>query len=246
MTLSYRDVPIYEYETYQDAGVDLLVHSLALLDKRQVKLRVIPQGRGTARLLNLLQWELQAAIEYVDGDGPLADQVIHAAMHHFSDALFGSDTPEEMLFGECIASAVDFYLLGKLIQAGIENDFLFDTIESLESYYEQYSESTHLVKILQDVAEHPFKTFMNISEKLFDWVAPLLHAKTPESVEENLLAAQDSPYWPLIHHYNVGNWVLTLRARFPNSTTQSFDSFKAFKALGENEADFLAVFVNHC
>lgn len=246
MSHNYRDLPIYEADSFTAAKIDLLEHSLNLLEKRDVKVEILQDGRGSARLLNLLQWDLQAATETIDGDGPIADQVIHAAMHHFSDACFGSDTAQTMLFGECLASAIDFYLLGKILAARIETDFVIDTIDSLASYYEQYGDPEQLQTILETASAEPYPTFIQIASYLYQAVAPLLNARDPHTISQHLLKAQDHPYWPLLHHYNIGNWVLTLRARFQNPQDTPFDHRAAIGDLGNTEVEFLEVFVNHC
>lgn len=213
--VSLKDVPIYEQDVFQRAGIEILDCCLKLLLAKDLKMVLLPEGRGVGRLLNLLQWDVGEALEYVDGDGPLADQVIHYGMHHLVDDLIGHDGAEKMLLAETIASAADFYLLGQLIRSGEECDFLLDMVESLGSYYEQYSNEDCLEALFERCAADPFATFAQVVLFLYETVEPLLYLEDPQAVTRGLLAVQDNELYPVLHHYNIGNWVLTLRARFP-------------------------------
>lgn len=242
---SIQDVPIHEREIFAGAGVELVEICLRYLSRNNLMLWVMPEGRGSARLLNLLQWNAHEALEYVDGDGPFADQVVHYALHMLLDRRYGSDHPQAMLFAEAVASAADFYLLGKLISAGVDCDFVADSLDSFGSYYAQYGDEDFLETLLQRCSFHPWRTMGEVARYLFDSVVPLITIEDPAKAGTFLLGLQDDPLYPLLHHYHITNWVLTLRNRFPGAQDRAFDAAAAFRGLFSNEDRFLEQFEAH-
>lgn len=206
-----QELEIFEQDAFKRADIKLLDLSLHLL--KDHRMAVIPHSTGLARLVNLLHWDASENLEYLDGEGVLADQIIHFAVHHVMNRFNQCNTAKGMLFAECMASAADVYLVGKLSQAGEETDFLQDTLESFSTYYEMYAvDETHLELMLSTILEQPFKAMMDLANYLFQFGSALLGAQ-PDL--EKLIQLQEHFSYPLVHHYNISNWILTIRSKFP-------------------------------
>ena len=233
------DLDIYERDAYQRAGIELLNPVIDLLAQERVRAISFPRGRGIARLLNLLQWEADGGLEFIDGQGTHADQLIHLGLHRLCDHKLGSADPGAMLYAECLASASDIYLLGKLSLAGEETDFLADTLESFSSYYELYSHhESHLEQLLSQLQNNPYTTMLAVADYLFQFCLCLLYPTNIEAVGRELETMADHVYQPLVHHYNTANWILTIRSKHPHPPELPIDlclsAIRAQLAQGED------------
>jgi hypothetical protein len=215
MTLIERGIDgidILEREIYTKAEIDLLRLSLKMLANH--RFAVIAEGRGMARLLNLLCWDAASGTEFLDDQEMPADQAIHMAIHQVIERDLGSTTPEHMLLAETIASASDLYLLGKLAKAGEETAFVTETMESFSFYYETYAaKAEHLETLLQAVLTSPFMAMSQVADFLFETGLLLFQ---PLSNAEALRACTAHAFYPLIHHYNITNWIMAIRERHPD------------------------------
>ena len=83
-----------------------------------------------AVFLNLTFWSADAGAEVLCNDHIPADVVAHAAWHHVVGhqlqlvAPGGAPTAEALFFAESIASAFDLYLVGRLLNAAPDTDFI--------------------------------------------------------------------------------------------------------------------------
>ena len=234
--VTLEEMAVVEEDAFRRAGLDLLGHSRRML--KDLRIARVPEGRGIARLVNLLQWDVGEHMEYLDGEVVAADQVVHFAMHHIWDQKLGSDHPLKMLFAECMASASDIYLVGKLSHAGEETDFLADTLESFGSYFEMYSSEEELEELVIQVVEEPFETMIEAARYLFELGSCLLEQVIDM---DKLILFQDHLFYPLAHHYNISNWVLTIRNRFPNNP-DIMEGTTTLENLPSDEATWLKLF----
>ena len=235
--LALSDLAIDEADAFRRAGIDLLDAALPLLKNHRF---IVTPGKGLARLADLLNWRAGALCEHIDRRGVSADQVIHFAIHHVLDQNLEENHPGAVLLAECLASASDLYLLGKLSQAGEETAFLSDTIESMCSYYEMYAaEPDHLEQFFAAFLENPFETMVETACFLFHFGAAFLKSEPDLAV---LTRFSENARYPLVHHYNLTNWILTIRARFPDHKTENLDySPERMKFLAD-ESSFLELF----
>ena len=235
-----EDLDIFEKDAFERAGLAILTVAEHILAQSNTRFILLPESRGLARMVNLLQWQAGDHVEYLDGEGVFSDQVVHMAIHQALDREQGSATPHHMLFAEVLASASDMYLAGRLIQAGEETDFLADTLESLGSYYEMYAASPdQLTAFLQRLSDTPWETMVSLVDYLYTFCCPFLekdrsieHLSIPRSMEDHM-------FYPLVHHYNVTNWLLTINATFPKSSGQVPNLDMARNLLLSNEVSFL-------
>ena len=235
--LTIEALEVFEEDRFRRAGIELYDLAFGFLRRTGVQFRILPQGMGLSRVVNHLIWQADHHLEFLDGKIIHPDQVIHVATHCLLDRLWPEAGPERLLLAETLASATDLYLLGKLMRAGEEATFLEDTLGSFDYYFELYgSTSPPLEELLQTIHDAPFRAMMDLSDYLFRFCLPFLRGTIDEqtltrSVEKN------QPFYPLIHHYHVTNWILNLRARFPDPPRQNHPP-----DLWEDEAAMLAAF----
>ncbi len=236
-TTSLGELEIFEKAEFEQAGIKLLSLCLELLKDHQIVL--LPNSNGIARLVNLLHWDVSQNLEYVDGEGVYADQVVHFAVHHVMARHEACHNPKGMLFAECLASAADAYLAGKLSQAGLESDFLHDTLESFGSYYDMYTEDEgQMERQLAALLANPFEAMTALATYLYQFGSALL-APQPDFEALNRLQAHMS--YPLAHHYNISNWILTIRAAYPGQN-EAGDPKELMALFCRSEAGFLDQF----
>ena len=237
------DLPIYEEDLFLEAGIELLPLAKALVQCNHTRFTRFPHSKGIARIVNLLEWESHAYHEFLDGEGIFADQVVHVAIHQAVDKMTGGRHPENMLLAEALASSSDVYLIGQLSRAGCETDFLAETLESLGSYFEMYGEGeSQLAAFLEQVLARPFETMVAVSDYLYEFCMPLLYPDSVSEMAAQLRELERQPFYPLIHHYNTTNWILTIRATYPQWYPDSGGTAEVRKQLCGDEAHFLAAF----
>ena len=237
LELTLVEMEIYEADAFREADIVLLDYAKKILHGH--RFLCFPESKGIARLINLVHWDVDARREYVDGTGIHADQVIHLAVHHVLSHLSGSDTPHAMLFAECLASATDLYLVGKLARVGHETDFVRDTLESFGMYYDMYAGDENAMEtLITSLVDAPFQAMVRAADYLYRFGGRLLNP-TVEYVP--LRDMESHYYYPLTHHYNMANWMLTIRARFPGPT-DVVDLGREWSWFCRDEPSFLAYF----
>ena len=235
--LALTDLTIYEAEPFRRAEIGLLDAALLVLkDHRFIHL----PGKGLSKMVDLLNWRAGARCEHIESRGIFADQAVHFAIHHVLEGVLGGRQPQTVLLAECVASASDMYLLGKLSEAGEETGFLSETIESYCSYYEMYAaEAEQLEHLLSAFLDDPFKTMAETAIFLFSFGTALLGPNWNRAVLTEMTA---NPYYPLVHHYNLTNWILSIRAQFPGRLVDDAGFLAETPPFLASEKGFLALF----
>lgn len=205
---AFLELPIYRQLK------DVLVTS-------RYRFRVLPPG-GTPRwdralLLNLTFW---------GGDGGdvlpdrhvAADVVTHAAWHHLAArALRRRRTlsVDALFFGEAVASAFDVYLVGVLLttKKGARSSFVETQVPAMaETTSAAGLSAAKFEKLLGGMAADPSRAFEDLRALLVD-VTRALHAC--RDADRGLLVlerAQAHRFGPLLHRFELSNWVLWARA----------------------------------
>lgn len=241
--LSIDRLPIVETDNYRRADIRLLECSIELLRAHRVAFVAMENGNGLARLVNLLFWRAGERREYVDGSALYADQVIHLALHQLVDTLVSRSHPRGSLFAECLASASDVYLLGKLMGGGEETDFLRDTLASFGTYYEMYAHGEgDLERIIRQLRDDPFAAMTGLASFLEFFCLTLLESDTGEEARQKLLPLTTHRFYPLVHHYHTANWVLSLRNRFTGAAPPPADLERLRARIQDGEEAFLSLF----
>jgi hypothetical protein len=186
------------------------------------RFRVLP-GRGArwdrALFLNLTFWGGDGGDVLPEARVP-ADVVTHAAWHHLAARAFrrrGVLSVEALFLGEAIASAFDAYMVGVLLAQRSRSSFLDTQVPAMsESASAAGLSARGFEKLLGAMAARPERAFEDLRALLFD-VTRELHAVSDASAGQAVLEKRRAHrFAPLLHRYELSNWVLWARAWAPN------------------------------
>ena len=206
---SFRHVAIYE---------DLK----EVLVRAKYPFRVLPAslaGRmDRALLLNLTFWGADAGGDVLESDVIPADVVAHAAWHHLAAKALPAERearpPVDALFlGEAIASAFDVYLVGRLLGHAKSSSFLESQVPAMADAADATGlREEDFEALLEGIASDPERAFDDLRELLFDATSALFTCNGVDDALAKLAAFDEHRFAPLLHRYELSNWVLYARA----------------------------------
>jgi hypothetical protein len=198
-----------------------------------VRFLVAPAGSPQAfwdRVLFLNQtfWSATEPSDVLMDEHIPADVVAHVAWHHLAGRVLlspdgGSSSPPSMsaagmFLAESIASAFDLYLVGRLLGHAPEADFLVTQVPAMaEVARDAGLPEDRFEELLQQTSADPDRAFEDLRELLFDTAMALLPARGVQEASEILAAAATHRFAPLLHHYDLSNWILYARAYAPHA-----------------------------
>ena len=175
----------------------------------------LPIDWHRALFLNLSFWSPgDNADVVVDGRLP-ADVVAHVAWHHLARRSLGKSgaTVDGMLLGESIASAFDAYLIGRLLTDAPKSEFIETQVEAMSEV--AGLPEKQFAKVLEGLALDPVRSFGQLRTLLFELSTSLVRATGLDDAAGRLAAHAEHPLFPLVHHYNLSNWILHGRVYGP-------------------------------
>jgi hypothetical protein len=167
-----------------------------------------------ALFLNLTYWSA-AEGDVLQDSRVAADVVAHAAWHHLAAlALAGKSPSVEALFlGESIASAFDLYLIGRLLGHARRSSFLDTQVPALAESAKAAGLSARAFEaLLRGIASDPEGSFAELRELLYGATCALFGCRGAGEAMEALARFDRHRFGPLLHHYELSNWVLYARA----------------------------------
>jgi len=169
--------------------------------------------------LNLTFWSAEAGTDVLCNDHIPADVVAHAAWHHVvSDRLQlaaggGTSTPEALFFAESIASAFDLYLMGRLLDAAPDTDFITTQVPIMRDVAADAGLSdANFAALLDGVRSDPQRAFEELRAMLFEVTCALWGCRDVIDAAAVLDRYTDRRFGSLLHHYQLSNWILYARA----------------------------------
>ncbi|HEY0709172.1 MAG TPA: hypothetical protein VGG33_20350 [Polyangia bacterium] len=175
--------------------------------------------------LNLTYWGGPESGDVLGDRSLPADVVAHIAWHHLAssavlpdhaphtDAQLSHTTARAMLFGESIASAYDLFLLGHLLEHAPQSDFVVSQAPIMAEVAENAGLSSRdFERLLDGVARAPAQAFEDLRALLYDVATALLAAPSAPAAQITLERFTDHRFAPLLHHYQLSNWILYGRA----------------------------------
>jgi len=193
-----------------------------ILNRARYPFRVLEgslEGRADrALLLNLTFWGPDAGGDVLDTGTLPADVVAHAAWHHLAvkalPAAAGEAPSADSLFlGEAIASAFDVYLVGRLLGHAPSSSFLETQVPAMAEAAESAGmDEDGFEGMLEGIATDPERAFSDLRELLFDATSALFACRTVEDASLALALHDSHRFAPLLHRYELSNWVLYARA----------------------------------
>ncbi|AUX20576.1 hypothetical protein SOCEGT47_010480 [Sorangium cellulosum] len=166
--------------------------------------------------LNLTFWSASEQGDLIPGDHIAADVVAHVAWHHLAHrALSGAGAPpsaEALLLAEAIASAFDLYLVGRLLGHAPDAEFLATQVPAMAEAAEAAGLSDAAFEaLLASVSADPERAFEDLRALLFDVTTALRPCDSLSRAAEILAGFDAHRFAPLLHHYELSNWILSTR-----------------------------------
>lgn len=200
------------------ALVPIYGHLKAILREDGYVFRVLPRG-GSARwdralFLNLTYWGGLGG-DVLESRRVAADVITHAAWHHLAARAFAGGPPsaEALLLGESIASAFDVYLVGHLLRHAPRSSFLETQVPAMaEAASAAGLGGRAFETLLRGIAADPERSFADLRRLLYDATKALVACKDASQGMAALARFDAHRFGPLLHHYELSNWVLHTRA----------------------------------
>jgi hypothetical protein len=171
-----------------------------------------------ALFANLTFWQAGDQGDVLVADRVPADVVVHVGWHHVARAALGeaASSADGMFLGEAIASASDLYLVGRLLGHAPDSEFLATQVPAMGEAAEAAGlDPDAFEKMLLEVSAEPERAFEDLRALLFDAGTALVRCASVDDAFEALGALDGRRFAPLLHHYELSNWILAARAQAP-------------------------------
>jgi hypothetical protein len=193
-----------------------------LLDDRFV-FRIAEPGASWQRVmfLNLTFWNAAEPSDVLEDATIEADVVCHAAWHHAArkalapsgEAAGAPMTADALFLGESIASAFDLYLVGRILGHVKTSSFLATQVPAMAAVAADAGlPAKGFEALVRTVADDPERAFEDLRQLLFDAATTLVTCDGLDAGVAALGRFSTHRFAPLLHHYEVSNWVLYGRA----------------------------------
>jgi hypothetical protein len=209
--LSIGDEPSFRH-------VALYADLKEILRRGKYVFRVLPDGPSArwdrALFLNLTYWGA-AGGDVLECARISADVVAHVAWHHLAALAFAGATrsAESLFLGESIATAFDVYLVGRLLGHTRRSSFLETQVPAMAEAAEAAGlSSARFKRLMKGVAADPERSFADLRALLFEATIALDACDDASAALVALERFDAHRFGPLLHHYELSNWVLYARA----------------------------------
>lgn len=170
-----------------------------------------------ALFLNLTYWHAAEATDVLVDEHIAADVVAHIAWHLLAARHLGQGagplSVPALLLSEAIASAFDLYLVGRLLGHCPDAEFLQTQVPAMADCAEGAGMGEDAFEaMLETVAADPERAFEDLRALLFDAATALYACESVADAALVLEGLEDRRFAPLLHHYELSNWVLYSRA----------------------------------
>lgn len=174
-----------------------------------------------ALFLNLTYWNEDDGADVLCNDHIPADVVAHVGWHEVirrelaNRRSAGSLPPSApaLFLAESIASAFDLYLVGRLLPGAPECDFVTTQVPLMaECAGDAGLRAEDFSALLEEVVRQPERAFEDLRALLFDAATTLFACPGVAQAQAILEGLADHRFAPLLHHYQLSNWILYARA----------------------------------
>jgi hypothetical protein len=201
--------------------------------------------------LNLTYWSGARAGDFLCDDHIPGDVVAHVAWHHLAGRELGSKagvaqepaSAAALFFGESIASAFDLYLVGRLLESAPDSDFIATQVPIMGECGEAAGLSpAAFATLLEGVSREPERAFEDMRQLLLDAATGLLTCTDGAAADAILEGFAGHRFEPLLHHYQLSNWILYARAHAapPSASDAAIDELDATLRAAPIALDWLA------
>lgn len=170
--------------------------------------------------LNLTFWDPGDQGDVLPEAAIPADVVAHVAWHHLTRRALGSaaSSADALFLGESIASAFDLFLVGRLLGHAPDAQFLETQVPAMAEVAEAAGlPEDRFEALLQEISADPDRAFEDLRQLLFDAATTLVACPGVEAAARAIEAFDGHRFAPLLHHYELSNWILYGRAHAKGS-----------------------------
>ena len=162
-----------------------------------------------------------AGADVLCNDHIAADEVGHVAWHHVVGRELaslvvdptGPSSAEALFFSESIASAFDLDLIGRLLHDAPDSDFITTQVPLIAERAQDAGLSKGaFARLLEEIGRDPERAFEDMRELLLDVANALMACRGPVEAQRALTRFADHRFEPLLHHFEISNWILHARA----------------------------------
>ncbi len=234
--MAKKRAPAFETRTIDDlviedeaslARVELYADLKEVLRRARYEFRVLPKSRAPrwdrALFLNLTFWGTVDEGDVLVDDHIAADVVAHVAWHHLAARAFTPARPSfgagplsvgALVLGEAIASAFDVFRLGRRLRDCRSRTTFLETQDSARAETARAAgmSGADFELLLQSIALGPERAFEDLRELLCDATLALGGCSTAEAALSVLATFDAHRFGPLLHRYELSNWLLYARA----------------------------------
>ncbi len=211
-----------------------------------------PVSWDRALFLNLTFWDGRDGADVLCEEHIPADVVAHVAWHHVVGReigrIAGAGVPAgaaALFFAESIASAFDIYLVGRLVATAPDSEFITTQLPIMAEAGELAGlPAAGFAALIEDVAGQPERAFEELRALLLDAVTALLPCRGAREAQSVLESFAGRRFEPLLHHFQLSNWILYARA-YAGSSPVSDAAVRQLDATLRQSPDALAWLVEH-
>ena len=181
--------------------------------------------------LNLTFWSGADESSVLCDEHIAPDVIAHTAWHHIVGQQLarvspaGSPSASALLFSEAIASAFDLYLVGRLIANAPDCDFITSQVPIMAEAADQAGlAQAGFALLMESVAANPERAFEDMRALLLDAGRALGACVDADQAQMALETFVGHRFEPLLHHFQLSNWILYARAYARAPTVASDDS----------------------
>jgi hypothetical protein len=207
---SFRHVEIYQK-----------LKQAVLRSEHRFKIAGVGENSSWDRVLflNLTFWSSSDEASVLCDDHIAPDVIAHTALHHLvGHALarggrVATPSPTALLLAEAIASAFDLYLVGRLVRSAPDSEFIASQVPIMAEAAQQAGlDEKRFAALIEGVAAAPEKAFEDMRALLVDAGTALLACASAEDAQVALERFKSHRFAPLLHHFQLSNWILYARA----------------------------------
>jgi hypothetical protein len=235
-------------------GVAIYQRLKEVLRASQHRFKVAGTGENASwdrvLFLNLTFWSSADDASVLCDDHIAPDEIAHTALHHVVGSALarvsasGAPSPAALLFSEAIASAIDLYFVGRLLSNAPDSEFIASQVPIMaEAAAQAGLDEGGFARLLEGVTAAPERAFEDMRALLVDAGTALLGCADADAAQIALERFAGHRLAPLIHHFQLSNWILYTRAYARGVTrepTSNDDAVHAFDRELRASADSLA------
>jgi hypothetical protein len=185
-----------------------------------------------ALFLNLTFWSPTEEASVLVDEHVAPDVVAHTALHHVVGRALArvaaAESPAALLFTESIASAFDLYLVGRLLPIAPESDFIATQVPIMaEAAAEAGLDEAGFARLMEGVTAEPERAFEELRALLVDVGTALYGCADAAAAHVALEGFAGRRFAPLLHHFQLSNWILYARAYARVAPPEAVDALAA-------------------